>query len=403
MDTTLYAGAAETDITPEPGLPLDGYTARQGVSAGAHDPLLAQVLVLRSSGKQAAIVALDTLAVSAAFARPLRAQLASLLATSPDAILISASHTHCGPAGLQNWFPPGSAPAVNPQLAAMITQRVTAATRHALSRLEPARLSAGSGPVAGVGGDRNHCDRAITTPVSALRFDRRSGEPLAAVLHYACHPTVLGPQTLAYSADFVAAARRRWQAACPGSVCLYLNGAAGDISTRCFRREQSFAEAERVGALLAQRALDLAAAPAGAGLSWDTATVELPLRTLDDRAEPVTPAAGAGRLAQVQAEGAAIAARMAAAFSGQSAVRAEVTALRVGGWALLAVPGEPFSALAAQMQAAAAQALVIGYANDYLGYFPTQQAVDGRTYEALSSPYDARALRLLQAALARLL
>ena len=41
------------------------------------------------------------------------------------------------------------------------------------------------------------------------------------------------------------------------------------------------------------------------------------------------------------------------------------------------------------------QALVIGYANDYLGYFPTQTAIDEATYEALSSAFDARAHQLL--------
>jgi hypothetical protein len=49
------------------------------------------------------------------------------------------------------------------------------------------------------------------------------------------------------------------------------------------------------------------------------------------------------------------------------------------------------------------RALVAGYANDYFGYFPTQAAIDGATYEALSSPFDARAHMLLQDRLAALI
>lgn len=402
MPMTLYAGAAEADITPAPGLPMDGYAARSGVSAGAHDPLLAQVLVLAESGRRAAVVALDALAVSATFALPLRRRLAVLLATEPDAVLICPSHTHCGPAGLQDWFPPGSAPPINAQLAEDVAQRVAAAAQQALSNLEPTRLSWRAGPVSDIGGDRNWRGQAADTQVTVLRFDREGGAPLAFVCHYACHPTILGPQTLLYSADFPGVLRRRLREAYPQSVCLYLNGAAGDISTRDFRREQTFTEVERLGALLAQQALRLPEIPVSAApaLSWETAEVDLPLRALDSQPTSIA-ATGTDRRSQAQAEGAAVAAQLAAAFRGQTSVRATLNALRVSGWTLLGVPGEPFSALAARVRAASSQALVVGYANDYLGYFPTQQAIDAQTYEALSSPYDARALDAIAAQLIR--
>jgi len=43
-----------------------------------------------------------------------------------------------------------------------------------------------------------------------LRFERLDGVPIAIVSHYACYPTILGPQ-LEYSADFPGAARPRIQ------------------------------------------------------------------------------------------------------------------------------------------------------------------------------------------------
>jgi hypothetical protein len=239
--------------------------------------------------------------------------------------------------------------------------------------------------------------------VTVLQFSLLDGAPLAAVFHYACHPTILGPNTLVYSADFPGVVRRRWREAYPDSVCLYLNGAAGDISTRDFRWEQTFAEVERLGGLLAQQALDLPEMPvrAGVGLDWGSDTVELPLRALDAVPPPVTVCSG-DRRAQTRAEGTAIAAQLGAAFGSRAVIPATLNVLHVGDWALLGVPGEPFSALAAQMRAVSERALVTGYANDYLGYFPTQQAIDASTYEALSSPYDARALALIAARLTNL-
>jgi hypothetical protein len=400
---TLHAGVSEIEITPAPGWPLDGYAARQGVSSGTHDPLLAQVLVLAAGDRRAAIVAFDVLAVSGAFALPLRQEIARVLGTEADAVMVCASHTHCGPAGVQNWFPPGGAPAVDAALAAFITRRVIAAAQQAAHQPQPVTLSYRTGTVSGVGGDRNWPGQAADSQVTVLQFSLLDGAPLAAVFHYACHPTILGPNTLVYSADFPGVVRRRWREAHPDSVCLYLNGAAGDISTRDFRREQTFAEVERLGGLLAQQALDLPEMPvrAGVGLDWGSDTVELPLRALDAVPPPVTVCSG-DRRAQTRAEGTAIAAQLGAAFGSRAVIPATLNVLHVGDWALLGVPGEPFSALAAQMRAVSERALVTGYANDYLGYFPTQQAIDASTYEALSSPYDARALALIAARLTNL-
>ncbi len=113
MPEYLYAGAAEVDITPDPGLMMDGYVGREGVNLGTHDPLMAQVLILRrESQPKIVIVTLDLLAVSADFTNPLRQKLADVIGTVSDAVIICASHTHCGPRGSQTWFPISEASAV---------------------------------------------------------------------------------------------------------------------------------------------------------------------------------------------------------------------------------------------------------------------------------------------------
>jgi hypothetical protein len=410
----FLCGASQVDITPPVGLLLDGYMARTGVSVGVHDPLLAHILVLEAGGKRAAVVTLDVLAVTAAFATPLRRALADVLQTEPDAVLICASHTHAGPAGLQDWFPIGGAATLNAELIAIIQTRLVEAARQAFSQLTEARLIYNMRDVEGIGGDRNRPDQPIHSRVTALHFEASDGRPLAVAFHYACHPTVLGADNRHYSADFPGAARRRIAERYPGAVCLYFNGAAGDISTRYTRRAQTFAEVERLGALLGDQVAALlnderrilVGAHGGAPphsrleLVWDTLDLQLPIRDFAATPPPPTlPPAGGDRRAQTRTEGAIIQAQMSRAFTHRRAQTATLHRLRIGPWTLAGVPGEAFDALAVAVRRVNPFTLIVGYANDYLGYFPTQAAIDAQTYEALSSPYDARAHALIEAAI----
>jgi hypothetical protein len=403
MDAGLFfAGASEVEITPTVGLYMDGYIARTTPSIGVHDPLMAQVLVLESEGQRAAVVALDVLAVSKDFADLLRADLADLLRTAPDAVFICASHTHAGPAGLQNWFPIGDAPQLDQNLITFIRQRVADAAIEALNRLSPVQVSGSAGDVVGIGGDRNQPDTLVDTQVAALRFARPDGETSAVLFHYACHPTVMGADNCLYSADFPGAARQKIHEQYPNAICFYLNGAAGNISTRFFRRAQTFTEVERLGALLAERVLALLvnAQPITPYLTWASASCYLPVRSFPQARH--LEATGNARLDTVKSEGAQIEAQLRQAFAARPAVTAALAGLAIGEWMLLTVPGEAFTDLALSLRAQTPRTLVVGYTNDYLGYFPTDTAIAAATYEALSSPYDARAHRLLQTVLTEL-
>ncbi len=87
---------------------------------------------------------------------------------------------------------------------------------------------------------------------------------------------------------------------------------------------------------------------------------------------------------------------------GRSSQGVTLTRLKIGSWVLFCVPGEPFNEIASRMRQVLPHTLVVGLVNDYAGYFPTQNAIDMQTYEALSSPYDARALSLIQNPLSKI-
>jgi neutral ceramidase len=398
MTQLFFAGVAEVDITPPPDLSMDGYLAREGTSLGTHDPLLAQVLIVSDGEKRMALVTLDLLAVSAGFTDPLREALAEKIGTSPAAIMICPSHTHCGPSGLQNWFPPGDRPPLNADLVRMMQERILAAAQTALGSMTAVDLVYAQGAVQGVSGDRNQPHTPVDNPVTALCL-QKDNQPVCILFHYACHPTVLGAATRHYSADFVGATRNRLRDQYPGAIPMFLNGALGDISPRYQRRDQSYDEVVRLGNCLADHVIDLLGKTeleTDRSFSWDSIPVELPFRTFSLQTALPVVVSGLSRIEETRAQGSAIQATLQQSIGQQATQTATLSLLQIGSWKLFGIPGEPFNRLATSIRAAAPHALVVGLANDYIGYLPTQAAIDFQSYEALSSPFDARALEQLE-------
>jgi neutral ceramidase len=84
---------------------------------------------------------------------------------------------------------------------------------------------------------------------------------------------------------------------------------------------------------------------------------------------------------------------------------AEVTAIRLGDAALVALPGEPFSTVGAAIREGSPipHTMVLGYAGGYIGYVPDRRAYEAGGYEALVSWLEPTAADLLVEAAAGLL
>src|ERR1700738_1536672 len=95
----MLAGVARVDITPPLGLPLRGWAARNARAKAAHEPLIAQAVVLEDeqTGGQAAIVAIDLPHVGRGLTTEVRARVRASTGISEAAVLLNASHTHSAP------------------------------------------------------------------------------------------------------------------------------------------------------------------------------------------------------------------------------------------------------------------------------------------------------------------
>lgn len=396
------AGAAVVPFPTLVGTPLAGYAARTGPAEGTHDELTIGALVLRWGNRRLAIVAADVVAVDAALA----AEVAAAAGLDRSEVVLCASHTHSGPAGVVSRLHPAEPDRLDPDLRATFVLACTAAIESALARSEPVEVLVGVAETDGAAANRNDPTGSYDPRLSVLATRRPDG-PLGAILvHFACHPTVLGAQNRLVSADFPGAMRRELGATLAGNdgapAVLFVNGAAGDVSTRFTRRRQDVGEVQRVGRALARVAVRaLAEAKAiGGPIRYRRLNVPLPPRPREEidatmAAAAATRPAGEGqssaadrRRGETRSQGAALLSRLAEAASDAkpAALDAEVWAL--GDLRLVAVPGELLASLGQRILAnSPLTTLVLGYANGYVGYLADEPAYGAGTYEALASPF----------------
>ncbi len=233
----LMAGVARVEIRPPMNISMAGFGARKGNSDGVLDYPQAKVLVLEGKERAAALVTLDLVGVFPDYQLDsIRARVAKSSGIAD--VIFNCSHTHSGPT-------------VEPQnpLAWQnsAVEEIGAAIERAWGSRMPVRLGIGQGSVF-IGHNRlffmadgngkmlwRNETRIRTSPVDPtvmlLRVDRQDGTPLAVVVNYACHPVVLGPSNLKYSADYPGEMMRMVESSLPGNpMCMFMQGAAGDIN-----------------------------------------------------------------------------------------------------------------------------------------------------------------------------
>ena len=99
VPATWKAGIAKQNITPENGLWLAGYATRDKPADGKVMELWVKALALEDAGSnRAVIVTSDTLGIPQNIYLHTLGELKSKCGLNPQQIILSASHTHCGPA-----------------------------------------------------------------------------------------------------------------------------------------------------------------------------------------------------------------------------------------------------------------------------------------------------------------
>lgn len=426
---SLAARAGRVVVTPAVSGPLGGYVARgDALSSGTRDELEAAMLVLDDGdGGVVALVTLDAIAVTTALADRLRASVRDGLGAADLPVLVTASHSHSAPLSWVGSIHPGHPGHVDEGAVDQLARQVGSLAEALRQRSAVAvHASWHHARAIGLGTNRNDPSRPHDDGVGVLALRAETGL-LALVVDAATHPTVLGADNVAWSADWPGAMRARvlgelaGQAAPP--VLLFLQGAAGDVSTRFTRRPNATDEVERLGRLAGDAVLEALASdgvPLHGPVRHRSEEILLRRRSLpgvDDadreldgaqrlREELVgnDPASPRVRLAQVRLDGAMMQRAMVSAGLPDE-VPIRVSALAVGGVGWVFLPLEPFTEVGAAIRAGSPSSTtrVIGYTDGYRGYLVDREAEASASYEARSSLFAAASADDVVAAATRVL
>jgi hypothetical protein len=400
----MLAGAAQVVITPPVGTFLEGYGARASGSVGVHDDLHARALVVDDGIAQAAIVSCDLIGIDRHTTAAVRALVAAATDIPAPNIIVAATHTHGGPVGMHRHD--------DQPLRDVQDRLIAGAVIEAWRNKQPCVLKAGRGSVDSVSQNRRDPGTPIDDALRVLLFDApaHGDAPIASVVNFACHGTVLYHTNMQFSADYPGHALETVRKIVGPTPALFLNGACGDINPSWI--EQDHGEAARVGSIVgaeaARRMQELR--PLGqSNNAWNTSWNEILPRpvTTGDLIEPrvrvatreVTvrlrdlgaPADYDARIADLDHQLAALSptdgearhrlmeqwnflrgSRTTSAFvRAPNEMRAEIQAIALGrDCAILALPGEFFTETGRKVQEAAGipHLLIACYANHHLMY-----------------------------------
>jgi hypothetical protein len=233
----LLAGVARRCTNPPPNIAHGGWGAQKHEQAEGIDvDLWVTALALSDRQTTAVILDLDIQILTNQRADQIRSAVSKATGIPAQNIRASATHTHSGPVPYKSWIEKGYE-MVEPWFEDVARWSAEAAVE-ALAGLQPIRLRAGRGQchintnrrAATQTGERflginpgGPCDREVLV----IRFDSLDGKPLATLVNYACHPTIMGPANRLITPDYPGAMKRVVEQAV-GGKCLFLQGSAGD-------------------------------------------------------------------------------------------------------------------------------------------------------------------------------
>lgn len=430
MNKRFCAGTAKVDITPPLTIPYLGYEPRHALFHGVHDPLYARALAFDDGETQSIVIAADSIGFSNQVLGPgrnftgvMRQRIQQRCGVPSANIMLASSHAHSTPetANLRSLLE--TTPAAASWLDVLMDQLASAAVM-ALVQRKPSRLKVGAGQVYGLSRNRRVLGKdgrilpiqqrdqkskdttsGPTDPqVGILYLETIEDDRCTIVSNFACHPVTVQVQPLV-SADFPGAAMTLVERAvrnCENS--LFLQGACADQNPA--RNTSGFADVERYGQMLGGEivklvgqlsARDYMESPTRIAVASET--IPLQVRDLPSRASIQQAYDGATqRLAaavtETEKQTFAREQRMAKETlilvdRGSEPIPAEVQVIRIGDVALVALPGEPFVELGLTLKerSVAPHTMVVGYANDWIGYLTTPRAWDEGGYEVSPGPW----------------
>jgi neutral ceramidase len=412
----MQVGTAAVDITP----PIGSFVMGQFEDRFAqvvNDPLHARAMVLDDGETTVALVACDLAVLATDTVATIRSLVAAQSGLRPDHVMVTATHTHTGPAMIAGLARPADA-----EYVALVARDVAGVVAAASRAKRPAAIGVGSGWEPSASHNRrwvmsdgtsrthprkddpnNRYPEGPDDPLVGVVFARGEDERLiAALVNYNTHTIVVGHEN-AYSADYPGYVVRAIKAAHgTDTEVLFVNGALGNVCPidvfDLAHREYGYRWAQRVGHVIAGEALRVIAktdVDPDARIRVGSRRIELAMRdvTAGQREQArrllalpegqLPPGVDNPRAALVERTFARETLLVDEERRRSPTVAAEVQVIAVGDAAFVGIPAELFVeyGLEIRRRSPFGQTFIAGLANGYTSYVPTPRAMKGGGYE----------------------
>ena len=427
------AGFAYRDISPKAGMEQPGGYVKS-FHKDQHDACKVRASVFDNGTSPVAVVGIDSLIIRRPQVVAARNAIAAKTSIKPEAIMISASHSHAG--GPTGMVLPGEydhsdkftqrlayeeSSAADADYLIAVEKAITEAVLEAWAKRVPAKASAGFGIEGKVAFNRRfkmtngltftHPGQGnpdIITPagpidpqVGVLGVWSMDNKPLGCIVNYACHATT-GPG--GSSADYIYYIERAIQGVYPEMAVVFLPGMAGDVTQvdnrLGFKIAQSGEAASRyVGASVGAEALktllveERSAAPLGP-IAFESKNLKIARRAPSpDRVSKSRELAAKPKTAVDMTDWtfAKEIVMLAARMKTEPVADVEVQAIQVGPAVFLSCPAEYFCQFGLDIKAGSPfpVTMPVSMANDCIGYVPTAEALGpgGGGYETRLTSY----------------
>lgn len=245
--TRCLAAIGRIDITPPVGIYHRMWgAALHDQATGVHRPLEASLLWIEpESGDSKSgyvVISLDHCILDADETRRIRSSISKATGIAAEQVMVTLTHTHGSGwmSRLRSHLPGGDK--IGPYLDKLAVD-LTNLAKEVQPRLEPATIVYGTGKCS-LAGFRDFYDEqrdgyvcgfdpegSADETIIAARVVNSQSKTLATLVNYACHPTTLAWENTLLSPDWIGAMRETIEAN-EGGVCLFLQGASGDLGPR---------------------------------------------------------------------------------------------------------------------------------------------------------------------------
>jgi hypothetical protein len=399
---TWQAGFGKAAITPDNTMRMSGYASRTKPAEGKETDLWAKAAVLQDAkGNKLVLVTLDLVGIDRGLSEAVCKLIEDKLHVPREAVILSVSHTHCGPVAGTTlramYFLDDEQAKLVHDYTEQLPGKVLRAVDAAAKSLAPVTLKSGVGTAGFAVNRRENKENDVPDlraggrlkgpsdhDVPVLAAYGTDGKLRGVIFGYACHATVLSFQK--WCGDYPGFAMMGLEKAQPGAVAMFFAGCGADqnpLPRRTVELAKDYGRqlAAAVGEVLRGKMTTLAPESAAAYKEIALPLAEVPTREALARttlsANKYEAARAKMLLKKLQTEGS-----IPGAYPTYP-----VQAWRLGkDLTLLALGGEVVVDYSRRLKKElGANTWVMGYANDVMAYIPSARVLKEGGYEGATS------------------